>query len=124
MIQFNLLPDVKKEYIRAKRIKRLLITISTFSATAAVGIILLFYSFVQIAQKKNIDDITKDINSEIDKLNKVNDLDKILTIQAQLSSLTSLHKDKPETSRLFDYLIQLTPSSVKITALELDFDNE
>jgi Tfp pilus assembly protein PilN len=121
MLQFNLLPDVKKEYIKAKRTKRLIFSIATISAAVAVVIVLLLFSIVQFAQKKSINDLTKDIESGINELKDVEDLDKILTIQNQLNALPGLHESKPETSRLFNYLTQITPFDVKIGAVQINF---
>jgi Tfp pilus assembly protein PilN len=121
MLQFNLLPDVKKEYIKAKRTKRLIFSIATISAAVAVVIVLLLFSIVQFAQKKSINDLTKDIESGISELKGVDDLDKILTIQNQLNSLPGLHESKPETSRLFNYLTQITPFDVKIGTVQINF---
>lgn len=123
MIQFNLLPDVKKEYIKSKRQKRLIMSVSTIMIVASLSIVFLLFSFVQIAQKKNISDLTEDINKEIATLQSINDLDKILTIQSQLEALPELHKTKPETSRLFTYLNQVTPVEVKIGEVNLDIVN-
>jgi Tfp pilus assembly protein PilN len=120
MIQFNLLPDVKKQYIKAKRTKRLIISISTIVSVSAIAVLLLLVSYVQFAQKKNIDDLTEDIAIEVAKVESINDIDKILTIQNQLEALPKLHEDKPETSRLFGYLTTVTPSDVFISTTTLD----
>jgi Tfp pilus assembly protein PilN len=44
----------------------------------------------------------------------------VLTIQNQLSALPSLHQTKHVTSRLFDYLPQVTPNNVFIGKLSID----
>jgi Tfp pilus assembly protein PilN len=123
MIQFNLLPDVKKEYIKAKRTKRLIFSVSTLSAIGAIVVVLILFSVVQFAQKKSINDLTKDIESGVNQLKSVKDLDKILTIQQQLESIPGLHQQKPETSRLFTYLTQITPADVKIGSFQIGFDD-
>ena len=64
MLQFNLLPDVKKEYIKAKRQKRLIVSISTISAAVSIGIVVVLLSIVQFVQKKNINDLTNDIKTD------------------------------------------------------------
>lgn len=121
MIQFNLLPDVKLEFIKAQARKRLII-LSSFivSATFMVIFILLILN-VKVAQQKRMNDLTKDIKSSVAKIRETKDIDKILTVQNQLSSLPGLHDQKIISSRLSDYLLQLTPSSAKITNAEVDF---
>jgi len=123
MIQFNLLPDVKKEYIRAKRTKRVIATLCFVATAGSLGITILLFSIVQFAQKKNINDLTNDIDREIAAIQAIEDIDKILTIQNQIDSLDSLHSEKPEFSRMFTYLNQLTPVGVTVGELDVDLIN-
>jgi len=48
-------------------------------------------------------------------------LNKVLTIQNQLASLPNLNQQKPVTSRLFTFLQQLTPASVTLSSVDVDF---
>jgi len=121
MIQFNLLPDVKQEYIKAQRTKHLVISVSFLASAAAVGVLLLLVLTVDVAQKKNISDLTKDIKSKTAQIQSTPNLNKILTVQNQLAALTKLHDGKPATSRLFGYLGQVTPSNVTISSASADF---
>ena len=120
MVQFNLLPDVKKEYIKARRTKRLILTVSTLAVAGSLAVTVVLFLFVAIAQNKSIDDLSEDISSDISTLRSTNDLDKILTIQSQLDALPELHQQKPELSRAFEYLIQLTPADIKIQEVKID----
>jgi Tfp pilus assembly protein PilN len=120
MIQFNLLPDVKKQYIHAKKTKRLIISTSFIVSAAAVAVVVMFVTFVQVGQKKYIDDLTKDINKETASIHSIDDLDKMLTVQNQLTLLPGLHEQKPETSRLFDYLSQLISPEAPVSSLSMD----
>lgn len=120
MVQFNLLPDVKVAYLKAKRSKRLLLTIAISASAACLGLTTLLFIGVQVGQKQHINDLTKDIKAEVSKIQSVEDLDKILTIQNQLATLPQLHENKPLLSRLFTYIGQTTPSSVTISKLDID----
>lgn len=120
MIQFNLLPDVKLEYIRARRSERLVFSIAIIVTGVSVAILLIMLS-VGIAQKKHLSDLNRDITSESSQLQKKPQIDKILTVQNQLESLGALHDTKPAGSRLFDYLNQVTPVEVSITDLTVKF---
>lgn len=120
MIQFNLLPDVKKEYVRTKQLKRLIISISTVVSVISVVVVIVLFSIVQIAQKKNISDLTEDIKTSNSELQKTEDLSKILTVQNQLSLLPGLHTAKPETSRIFTYLPFVSPQQIKVSVLNFD----
>jgi len=123
MIQFNLLPDVKKEYIKVRRTKRLIMVGSLSASVISIVVVLILFAFVQGSQKSHIDNLSDDIQEEFTALKSVEDLDRILTVQNQLSTLETLHIQKPETSRLFDYLTQLIPSSVTVSTLTLDMTN-
>lgn len=123
MIQFNLLPDVKKEYVKAKRTKRLIITVSLASSMVAVGVVVVMFSVVNIAQKKHINDLSADIEIATSEIQSTENLDSILTVQKQLSILPELHTDKPELSRFFDYVSFATPANVKVSTLDLDMDS-
>lgn len=123
MIQLNLLPDIKMKYLKAQRSRRLVLTVSVLVSAAAVGLLLLLLSFGAL-QKKHLSDLNRDINSEKSQLQKKPDINKILTVQNQLESLTALHAGKPAAPRLFDYLNELTPASVSITHLTVDFTQQ
>ena len=125
MIQFNLLPDVKIKYIKARRQKRLVTLIAALSGLSAFAILLLTAGFVYIVQGAQLSSINKDIDkskkSISAKNSKVDDINKVLTVQNQLNSLDKLHADKPLTSRMFDYLSKLTPSQVTISNIALNY---
>lgn len=120
MIQFNLLPDVKKEYVKAKRAKRMIMSASVLASAAAIGVTVIMFTFVHVAQKKNISDLSKDIKSVTSEIKATPNLDSILTVQNQLALLPQLHEAKPQTSRLFDYLAFVSPQTVRISSVDLD----
>jgi Tfp pilus assembly protein PilN len=122
MTQLNLLPDVKIAYLRTNRNKRLVMGVSVLVIVASVAILLLLGSVVYVFQKKNMTDLNKDIVSYNKTLKNTKDLDKVLTVQNQLTALTGLHENKPVASRLYSYLTQLTPASASISQLDVDFD--
>jgi hypothetical protein len=121
MIQFNLLPDVKLEYIKARRSKRMVLLVSGGVAAFTFLIFLILFSVVNILQPKHISDLNHDIKKYTATLKATPDLDKILTVQNQLSSLTSLHSQKTVTSRLIDYLGQVTPAQATISNVKMDY---
>lgn len=122
MIQFNLLPNVKLEYVKTQRTKRMLTMVSVIVSIASIGVLLLSIVAVDVVQKKSLNDLNGDINRYSTQLKSVKDLDKILTVQNQLSTLTSLHSKKPVASRLFTYISQVTPSQIKeLNQLSVDF---
>lgn len=122
MVQLNLLPDVKLEYVKAQRSRRLVLNISVLVTACSVALLVLLL-LVDVAQKKHLSDLNHDIAKESTILQHEPQIAKVLTVQNQLESLTSLHAAKPAMSRLFDsYLNQITPAAVHITSLTVDFN--
>lgn len=124
MIQFNLLPSVKKEYVRARRNKRATLLIAGLASVASLSIFIILFVGVSIIQSKYSRDLSKNLKTESTKLGNVSDLNKILTIQNQLNSLTALHDQKPVATRLFAYMKQVTPAKISIASLNLDFEQQ
>ena len=115
MIQINLIPSIKAEYVKAQRTKRMVVTISVIAIAVAVGVVGLLAAYAygaQSLQLNNAQDVTKKLEKQI---KDVDDLDKILTIQNQLTALTPLHESKPVMTRLFTYLQQTTPKDVTLS---------
>jgi Tfp pilus assembly protein PilN len=122
MIQFNLLPDIKLEYIKSQKTKRSVLLASTITAGSALGVTVMLFIAVQVAQKGHITNLSNDIKSAEQQLRSVPDLDKVLTVQNQLKSLDALHKQKPEVSRIFEYLPKLTPNNLTISKFDIDYE--
>lgn len=121
MVQFNLLPEIKIQYLKARQQKHMVVLISTITVVASLIIVVLLTSFVFGVQKKSIGDLNKDIDNKGSELQNTEDLNQILTVQNQLRSLPDLHDKKPVASRLFEYVAQTTPSDVSIARINVNF---
>ncbi len=121
MIQFNLLPDVKLEYVRARRSKVLMTIVALVVGAVSLAVMLFALIYVQVIQRKSLNDLDADIKSYSAEVKKVQDLNKILTVQNQLNTLTPLHDAKPAASRLFGYITQVTPEKASLNKLLVDF---
>jgi Tfp pilus assembly protein PilN len=122
MIQFNLLPDVKLQYIKAQRVKRTVITISLLAGVAALALFLFLIVTVKVVQTKMIDSKTKQIAEMSDEIRQTPNLSKMLTVQSQLDRLTELHDNKPVMSRIYDYMNKLTPVTVSVSQLTVEME--
>lgn len=120
MIQFNLLPDVKLEYIKTERTKRSVIGFSLLASAVALGLFVFLVLTVDVAQKAYISSLTKDIKNKGAELQQTPNLSKMLTVQSQLRALDTAHTAKLATSRMFDFLNQVTPTTVSISQMTLD----
>ncbi len=135
MIQFNLLPDVKLQFARTQRTKRMIFVVSIVVGGASLAVLVLMFMVVNVFQKQHMNSLHSDITASRSQLESITDLDKILTVQNQLTSLTCvtdedfaskpcLHDKKPVTSRLFGYLSRIVPDKVNIADLSVDFDQK
>ncbi|HEX5798151.1 MAG TPA: hypothetical protein VFX79_02245 [Candidatus Saccharimonadales bacterium] len=121
MIQLNLLPDVKMQYINARRRKRLILGASIVVSAFFLILFILLFVYVRFAQQKHMTNLSTDIVAKTSELQSKSEINKILTVQNQLISLPGLHDEKTISSRLFDYLQQLTPSDATISDVNIDF---
>jgi Tfp pilus assembly protein PilN len=119
-VQFNLLPDVKLEYYKTQRSKRLIYNLAFLVTAVSVGLMIITFTVANIVQRKALSDADGDIKKYSNQLQGTPDLEKILTVQNQLNSLPALHQQKHILSRLFDYIPQITPANVSIGNLKLD----
>lgn len=121
MITLNLLPDIKKEYLKASKTKNMFMAIAFLASLAAIGVVALMSLYVLGLQKLQISNSQGSIDQSILALTDTEDLDKIITVQNQLKSLPSLHQDTTAASRLFDYLQILTPNEVSLNSIQIDY---
>jgi hypothetical protein len=120
MIQFNLLPDVKLDYIKARRSRALIFTVASIVTIVSLALLVVLLAFDGL-QRKHLNDLNHDITSESQSLQGQSQLGTILTVQNQLQSLTALDDGKPAAGRLFNYLNELTPAQVDINNFTIDF---
>ena len=121
MIQFNLLPDVKLSFLKAKYTKRLVILVSSVAAIASLVVFIFLLVYVDVLQKHHLDGLSSNIASEQSQLGDTSNLNKILTIQNQLESLPNIDSEKPAATRLFQDLVDVTPASASISQVSVDF---
>lgn len=121
MIQFNLLPDIKIAYIKARRTKRVVLLTSSLVAGTSLAVLVILFLVVNGVQKTHLKNLSSDIATDSATLQNTPGLNEVLTIQNQLSSLPGLHDEKPVASRLFSYIAQTTPNDLKMNKFEIDF---
>lgn len=121
MIQFNLLPDIKLEYMRARRTKRLVVAVSAVVTGVSLVIMITLLLVVFVFQRSYINGLSGDINKYSADLSNTTDLNKVLTVQNQLNSVNALHQLKPDTTRILPYLTRLTPLEARISSLTINY---
>ncbi len=117
MIQLNLLPDLKKEFLRAQTARNRVISASVLIVLAALAVTTVAAFYVYGVQNVQIALVNNEITDKSKKLKDVKDINKYLTLQHQLATLPDLHAKKNVYSRLFDYLPTLNPSAPNTVTL-------
>lgn len=121
MIQFNLLPDIKLEYLKAERNRRLVISISSIITVVAILVVASLFSYTEV-QKAQISRLSSDIKQQGVALSSQANINSILTIQNQIQTLTTLHEQEPNVTNLATYLNQLIPVTANLSSLAVDFN--
>lgn len=121
-VEFNLLPDLKMNMVKAARTRNTIISLVLLTSAASLAIFILLLFTTAVVQRKQLSDTDGDIKVASNTLKNTPNLEKILTVQNQLKSLTGLHQGKKATSRVFTYLPQVTPNNVSINGLTIDLD--
>ena len=122
MIQVNLIPDIKRELLRAQQMRRTAISISIFAGVIAAGAVVALGIIlgVQVVHE-NI--VRENIKKEYNTLKSVDNIENVLTIQNQLTSIQSYQDKRTIDSRLFDVLGAINPAepnSVKFSSIKFD----
>lgn len=108
MIEINLLPNVKRELLKTRAMRNRVISISFLvgGASIAAVVVLALILGSQIAAEAVQSGVIKDRN---DKLMAVEDLNKVVTIQHQLTKINEQHSRKKINSRIFDVVTAVNP---------------
>lgn len=108
MIQINLLPDVKQEFLKARRNRNTVISIAILAGlvSGALVVILLLLLGVQAGREVLADNAIK---NEYAELSQVEDLSELVTLQAQLGAIGDQHEQKKMPSRMFTIIQAVNP---------------
>lgn len=108
MIEINLLPNVKRELLKTRVMRNRVISISFLvgGVSIAAVVVLALILGSQIAAEAVQNGVVKDRN---DKLMAVEDLNKVVTIQHQLTKINEQHSGKKINSRIFDVVTAVNP---------------
>ena len=123
MIELNLLPDVKKEFLKAQRTRNAVVSGSIMASLIAGGLIAFLATTVYVAQAGMINNQRSHVKDLHSQLMGKSELNKYLAIQSQLEAVNKVSSGRSLYSRLFDYLLQLNPSAPSnVTLYSVDID--
>ena len=123
MITLNLLPDIKRDYLRARRTQAQVISGAILLSIVAIGVVVVAAVVVYGIQGYQKKALTDSINKNAAELKAIPDIEKYVTVQNQLANISQLHADKPIISRIFDIIPKLNPkepNNVKIANMTVD----
>jgi hypothetical protein len=122
MIQINLVPDIKQEMIHAQRMRNVAISFSIIAGFVA-GAVVLVLALILGSQAVYEAATASRIDSEYKKLAATKDINAALTIQNQLSQVSTINGKKSVDSRLLDVIAAINPpapNDVKLSKVTLD----
>jgi hypothetical protein len=111
MIELNLLPDVKKEFIRAQRIRNTVISGAIIVSLVCGGLVALLAVFVYAGQGVIINNLKQQITENHTKLAGQQEINKYLAIQSQLAALDTAAGQRSVYGRVLDALPALNPAA-------------
>ncbi|HMR72918.1 MAG TPA: hypothetical protein PKD68_02820 [Candidatus Saccharibacteria bacterium] len=117
MIHLNLLPDVKREFLKAKRDQARVISVAILSVLVVGGVTVALAVWVYAVQNIHIGLLSQNIKDNAAKIEAIPDVNKYVTLQNQLANLSKLHDGKNDFSRLLTILPTLNPKSPNNVAL-------
>ena len=126
MIRLNLLPDIKREYVRTRRIEARVVTLAIIASIAAIAGVVALSLWVYGAQTLQKNLLNSSIEKRMSELKAKKDINKYVTVQNQLKHIDSLHSNKVIISRVFDVLSKLNPkapNNITISDLTIDTTN-
>jgi hypothetical protein len=122
MIEINLIPDVKQEFIHAQKMRNFAITASMLTGLAAVAVVVIL-GLLLGAQALHETLARGEVDTQFKKLQSVENIDNVLTIQNQLSKISEINNSKTVDSRLFDVLTAVSPAApndIKVASVQLN----
>jgi Tfp pilus assembly protein PilN len=123
MIQLNLLPDVKKEFLKAQSSRNRVTFFAIVAVVGAAGLTVAMAAFVYGVQNAQLYFLNQSIVNRTAELQNIPDIDKYLTVQNQLEKLSELHANKNMYSRMLDFVKVLNPTAphrVQLGSLEIN----
>lgn len=110
MIELNLLPDVKKEFIKAQRTRNTVISAAILTSLIAGGIVALLATVVYVGQGVMINTIKGKITENHKELAGKQEINKYLAVQSQLNVLDQVATKRSVYGRVLDALPALNPA--------------
>ncbi len=136
MIEISLVPDLKRDLLRAEKLKKQVLFISFLVMGISLGLTGILSSIAYGAQALKISNTEESISKTLSSIKNIKGVDEILAVQRQMTKLNQLHDEKLISSRVFmiiDRIVagennqneenSLTKMSIVINKMEVDLEN-
>lgn len=126
MIEINLIPSVKKELLKARMTRNIIISFSVLVGGGAIALVVVLGLILggQLAFEAISDG---NIDKKAKELTSIEDVDKLVTVQNQLNKITSQHESKKINSRIFDVISAVNPggtNAVSFSTITVDSESK
>jgi hypothetical protein len=121
MIQLNLLPEVKAQFIKARRAYRLILIVSIIVSLVSLTGLIIYYISVDVVQRHTLNNNIALIQSETSKIKSSKDIDQVITIQKLLESLPALYSSIPRASNLIPYIVDTASPGITINTITMNY---
>lgn len=123
MIQINLIPDVKRDLLRAQAVRNFVIFVSMIAGIISIAVVVIASAtFGGMLVLTGINE--NNIKTKFDELSKTRDLNETIIVQSQLNEISNIRKASPNTSRILRQIltaIQTTGSNeVSFSSVKYD----
>lgn len=119
MFKINLIPEVKQEQIRIKKLNVLVTSIATGTGVVIAAAILILLSFI-VAKNTQINKIEKETTKIEEELLAYKDLEQtVITLENGLNEIKRILGAGPKWSKFFTELEKVTPADTQITTLSM-----
>lgn len=122
MIEINLIPQVKRDLLRARMLRNAVISVSFTLGIIAIATVVVLGLVLggQLALSGYTD---SKIDQKSGELLAVSDLNQTVTVQNQLNKLSQLHAGKRINSRVLDVITATAPgapNTIKLSSIQVD----
>lgn len=110
MIQINLIPDVKRDLLRAQAVRNWVIFLSTIIGAGSIALVVvtgMIFGGLALTVSINEDNIKKNFET----LSKTPDINETIIVQSQLNEIQKIRNAAPNTSRILGQVME----SIKTT---------
>lgn len=122
MTEINLLPEVKRDYLKVKRTRNAVVSLSITVCIVVTGLAVVLGLAVS-AQLLTSRLQNNTIETESKRLASIDDVNEIVTIQHQLRAIDDQQNARTIDSRLFDVMSAINPpapNNVRISTIKMD----